>query len=669
MDSEPAISPNTAHLASDAAGSIARYRGLVDQIITGIAEADLTGRFVAVNDRFCEIVGYARAELIGHSSMQEITHPDDLTRNVELFQRLVETGQPFEIEKRYLHKDGSEVWVHNYVSKIDAEGGQRPGSVIAVVADITARKETERQLAERAEFNQDVIDSIAANIAVIDGNGVITAVNLAWRQFAEGNGAPPEDKVGIGASYIDACNPGNVQSLDERAAVAAGIRDVLSGKIDKFAIEYPCHAPTAERWFMVTVSPLRRSGAGAVVVHQDVTERKRAEHALRESEENLHAALEGGGLGTWSWDPRTNLGKRDARVQELFGLSPEDGDGDTDGVFNVILAEDLPKVAKALESAQKRGGTYRAEFRVRLPDGTIRWLAGAGRGRFDEDGTLTAIYGINFDITERKEFQAKLQKANDELEQRVRERTSELAEINNILSNEIEERKALAETRADLLKRLVASQESERLRIARDLHDQLGQQLTALRLALVALRNDASFSTAAKDRLSGLQDIAEQIDSSVTYIASRLRPIELDDLGLVEALNAHANEWSQRFGVPVRFHSNMYGSGRLTGEVETHLYRIAQEALNNTVKHAAATEVSLTLERSENGIVLVIEDNGIGFDVKASREAQSDGHGFGLAGMAERANLIGALLELESKLGSGTTIYVSIPADLATGQL
>ena len=175
----------------------------------------------------------------------------------------------------------------------------------------------------------------------------------------------------------------------------------------------------------------------------------------------------------------------------------------------------------------------------------------------------------------------------------------------------------------------------------------------------MALRTDPELGPEQAARAERLQEIATQIDSSVTFIAGQLRPSALDDLGLQEALKMYALEWSQRFDIPLDYHSNVFAQQRLTPEVETHLYRIAQEALNNVVKHANATEVAVVLEKSETGVTLVIEDNGDGFDPK-TKQTLEPGHGFGLIGMTERSNLIGAHLEIESRAGHGTTIYVRV---------
>jgi signal transduction histidine kinase len=264
------------------------------------------------------------------------------------------------------------------------------------------------------------------------------------------------------------------------------------------------------------------------------------------------------------------------------------------------------------------------------------------------------------DITDRVVAEEKLREARDELEDRVHERTHELAKTNEVLSIEIEERKQLEKARVELVQRIVTAQEEERRRISRDLHDQLGQRLTALRLNLTALRSTVSKDRNGNTLVQRLVEIADTLDSEVSFLSSELRPTALDDLGLEEAVKAYCAEWSGHFNVPIDFHSNFGATTRVDSEVETHFYRIAQEALNNVAKHAKATQVAVMLQKTANGAVLVVEDNGVGFDPATARAAES-GHGLGLIGMRERANLIKGQLEIESELGRGTTIYVKVP--------
>lgn len=187
-----------------------------------------------------------------------------------------------------------------------------------------------------------------------------------------------------------------------------------------------------------------------------------------------------------------------------------------------------------------------------------------------------------------------------------------------------------------------------------------GQRLTALRLNLASLHGEVKGSSELEGRVAKLQDLMAHLDAEIGFLAGQLRPTALDDFGLQEALRIYVGEWSAHANIPLEFHSNLGPEIRLSEDVETHLYRIAKEALNNTAKHADASEVAVILETSESGVVLVIEDNGAGFDTTADIHA-GRGHGLGLVGVSERASLIRGEMEVEFSLGKGTTIYVRVP--------
>ena len=209
--------------------------------------------------------------------------------------------------------------------------------------------------------------------------------------------------------------------------------------------------------------------------------------------------------------------------------------------------------------------------------------------------------------------------------------------------------------------RLVEAQESERLRIARDLHDHLGQRMTALRLQIGGLSQqkiaDADLATAIDD----VQNAASHIDRDIGFLSWELRPTELEDLGLVDALSSFVREWSTQYGIAAEFHTSKFDAeeveNRLSQSAETNLYRIVQEALNNVLKHAEAENVSVLLQQRKDHLVLITEDDGCGFE----REIDVNPRGLGLIGMQERAALLKGDLEIDSERGAGTTVMVRIP--------
>jgi signal transduction histidine kinase len=212
--------------------------------------------------------------------------------------------------------------------------------------------------------------------------------------------------------------------------------------------------------------------------------------------------------------------------------------------------------------------------------------------------------------------------------------------------------------RIRLLRRLVAAQEDERRRIARDLHDDLGQRLTALRLVLEGAARERRDSP---DSINRALEMLADIDRGVDFIAWEVRPAALDQLGLTRVLETYVQEWSRYSGVNAAFHAARE-AGRLPMEVESSIYRIAQEALNNVAKHACATSVNVLLEQRGPILTLVVEDDGVGFPAAVAGETM-----IGLTGMRERAAAVGGTLEIEPTPGGGATVLARIPAN-GTGE-
>jgi PAS domain S-box-containing protein len=305
-----------------------------------------------------------------------------------------------------------------------------------------------------------------------------------------------------------------------------------------------------------------------------------------------------------------------------------------------------------------------------------RWHLRADGSRFFASGVLVPVtpgsdrrgfIKILRDITARKELEDALRDARDTLEARVAARTAELAATNEELRRQIDERLRAEEARRELTRRLVVAQEEERRRISRELHDQTGQHLTAFALSLRALEDAYPPDDGARPLLSRLRAVADELARDLHRMAVDLRPTSLDDLGLVASLAAYVEAWAERSGVRADFHATGFDAGRLPGAAETALYRIVQEALNNTAKHGAAKRVSVLLTRLPDGAArLIVEDDGSGFDADrataSSDEIPVGGRRLGLLGMKERAILLGGTLTVESAPGEGTTVYVRLPA-------
>jgi signal transduction histidine kinase len=206
-----------------------------------------------------------------------------------------------------------------------------------------------------------------------------------------------------------------------------------------------------------------------------------------------------------------------------------------------------------------------------------------------------------------------------------------------------------------------AIQDEERRRIGREIHDSVGQHLTALRLSLDYLCDNASVTPSLSDQIAKARRIAEELDRSLDAMTRQLAPVGLEQFGLAEALHRLVDDWSERFGIPAESRVRDIDSLRLLSGAASHLYRLVQEALHNVVKHARATSVSVTLMSCDGHFVLLIEDDGQGFEVAALTSAATPRRGAGVPNMRERAALAGGTFEIESSPGHGTTIIVRMP--------
>ncbi|WP_422931818.1 ATP-binding protein [Singulisphaera sp. PoT] len=307
---------------------------------------------------------------------------------------------------------------------------------------------------------------------------------------------------------------------------------------------------------------------------------------------------------------------------------------------------------------------------VRFPQGDRGWgtvLVSSSPIRHP-DGSIVAVVAVLYDITARKRSEDALRIAHEELETRVAERTADLAKANESLRAEVIERRLAEQTRNDLLRRLVTVQEEERGRIARELHDQMGQQLTALKLGLEALGPLDDPPVDAPDRLRNLLELTRQLGHDMHRIAWELGPAALEELDLPTALSIYADEWSGLSRVAVQFQCLGEWEGRLSTQAESTLYRVVQEALTNVAKHAHAGRLSLILDRRDNEVLVVVEDDGLGFDAEALNEPSASEKRLGLIGMKQRVDALAGVFQLESVPGGGTTVFARIPLLDATGR-
>jgi len=405
------------------------------------------------------------------------------------------------------------------------------------------------------------------------------------------------------------------------------------------------------------------------VAFENVTERQQAEQALRQSEERFRLLIqEVQEYAIFNLDPLGNIVSWNNGAERVKGYRAEEIIGKHFSAF--YPPEDVAdrKPQKILEEAALRGQSEDEGWRVRK-DGSRFWANVVVTPLRNAKGSLQGFAKVTRDMTERHGKEESLAKAKELLEIRVEQRTTVLARVNHELRTEIAERAhaeeqlraSLDQLRA-LAARLQSVREEERTSIAREIHDELGQACTAIKMDLALISRKA---TKKQTRLLAKVDSATQLVNgmiaTLRRIASELRPRTLDDLGLAAALEGQAQEFEARTGVRCRI-TLPPESVVLDPERSTAIFRIFQESLTNVARHARATGVEARLEREVNQVVLQVRDNGAGFDMGEVKSRKS----LGLVGMHERALLLNGELKVESVPGTGTTLTLRIPLPPST---
>ncbi len=366
---------------------------------------------------------------------------------------------------------------------------------------------------------------------------------------------------------------------------------------------------------------------------------------------NLMAATE---IGTIFVDRELRIKRYTPSAQAIFNLIPSDINRPLTHITHRLDYDNLPQ-----DTVRVRDTLQSIEREARSVDG--RWYFARLLPYRTTEDKIEGVILTFVDFTARRHAEDELQDALDQLEQRVTDRTAELGASNRRLEAEIAERQRAEAARGEVLRQVVTAQEEERRRISRELHDQLGQSLSALRLGLGTLADPTQVQAPHQEMIARLQQIAAQLDEDIDRLALELRPSALDDLGLRAVLQQHLEEWSSRYAISAEFQATGLDGQHLPPESEIVIYRVVQEALTNIFKHAGAQHVSVILERRHDQVRVIVEDDGRGFDLEAVQQSPDLQRKLGLVGMGERVALVGGSFTVESTPGSGTTVFVRIP--------
>ena len=569
-------------------------------------------RLVFVNPGAARLFGASSQEALLGTPPASLFHPDDEPVIRASIERTIEDRAASRVDAVAIRPDGTTMDVEIALAPVDAPADR---AVQLAVWDVTARRSAEAALRESEERLR--LAFAGAQEGVWDWNLRSGAVVYSprWKQMLGYADEEIEPHVGAWERLL---HPEDRVRADELSESLARGAQTYEGE---FRLRHK------DGHFVHVLSrgfPVREQPDGPVVrivgMHLDITDRKRAEAALRESEERLRLAFAGAQEGVWDWNLETGAVVYSTYWKQMLGYGSDEIEPHVRAWERLLHPDDRQRADQLNESLAGGATTYEGEFRLRHKAGHFVHVLSRGFPvRREPGGPVIRIVGTHFDLTERKRAETE-------------------------------------RTRTELLSRLVFAQEDERRRIAREMHDQFGEQLTALSHRIAALKDACRDAPDLAEKVSALERVAEQIDRDVDHLVWELRPTALDDLGLLAALANYLRDWSARVNIAAELHSSGL-TERLASEIETTLYRIAQEAMTNVARHAGASRVDVILQRQQDSVMLVVEDDGVGFDPADTTKGP---HGFGLLGMQERASLVGATIQIESAPGRGTTILVRI---------
>jgi len=569
-----------------------------------------TLRFVDVNLSAIKNYGYSREEFL-YMTLEDIRPAEEIPRLIENIKVHSEISQ---LDRTFRHKkkDGSIINVE--ITSIGLTTERRELRIVMAI-DITeqfkalqALRESESKYRNLTENLNQVVYSVDPqsleatyiNKAVFDIFGYTAEEWLAnpglWEQTIYS-----EDKNDVIAKIMQARESLNNSLIEYRIIKKDGS---LRWIIDRFQWERDEHGKVTALNGIIS----------------DITERKTVETELRMSEERLKFALKQSYTGGWEIDLADRKAFRTPEHAKIFGYDDLNSEWSFDKFIGHVIPEEREYAKNIFLNAIETKTDFRLECRIRRTDGMIRWIWAAGGHQVNIDGTVKKMAGIVKDITESKEAEQQLR---------------------------------------TLMTRLIESEEQMRKVASHQLHDEVGQNLTALSINLnyllsqIAAGDTKKLSDRLSDSISILNDTMDQIRS----IMVELRPSILDDYGLCAALKWNLNLFKERTGINIIFEGKELDY-RLPVNVEYSVFRVAQEALHNITKHADAKNVKVVLTEENKKTVLLISDDGRGFDTNEKRAGELI-H-FGILTMAERIKLIGGNLEITSTPGKGTTIKIEV---------
>ncbi|MGE5228321.1 MAG: PAS domain S-box protein [Deltaproteobacteria bacterium] len=577
-----------------------RYRIMIETAGEGITFMRPDGTYFFVNQRMADMLGYSVEDIVGRSAA-DFTFDDGQAATLDMLAQLP-NGQ-VSGESRFRRRDGSELW-SNYSATPVFDAADRHVANFGMYTDITERRHAEDALRESEERFRTLADNAPLLIWVMDADGGLRFINRAYREFF---GVTEEQVRGRGWHIL--LHPDDQERYVDGVLTATRERRPFRGEARVR------NASGEWRWIDSHGMPrFSDSGTflGMVGSSPDITDRKRAEEALRDSQRRLQIATAAADLGIYDWDLRTGMGEWDARVRAIFGVGPEEP-----LTLETFLArlhpDDRARAQAEVEAALDPSGDghYHSTYRVLgAKDESVRWVQSTGWAVVDQ-GSVVRLVGSAQDITARVQAEQAL-------------RTGEALQ----------------------------AAAAERTRLARDLHDSVTQALFAASLKAEALSSSPGMvSPAGMSTAEEVSRLSRGALAQMRTMLLELRGDPIEDVPIEELLRNVVDAAQSRTSTEITL--KVRGGAQLPNETHVAVYRIAQEALNNVARHAKATSARVELDADVGRVRLTVEDDGRGFDPTMVGPTN-----LGLKSMRERAREADARFSLVTEPDRGTLVVV-----------
>ncbi|HYF29616.1 MAG TPA: PAS domain S-box protein [Chitinophagaceae bacterium] len=585
-----------------------RYRSVMERITDGFIALDSNWRYVYINEKIGQMIRRDPQSLIGKVVWEEF--PDAVGSDTY---KAFATAMA---EQRYMHNVDYyaplDLWQENHIYP-------SPDGISVFIRDITEKKRAELALQAARDRLYFHIDN--SPLGFIEWDQDLNIKSLSKRAEEIFGWTEQEildlQKKGVRQIYED--DIGRLSRLSKY---------MLAGEIQKSNVQHRNYTKDGGFIWCEWFNSILKERDGRITIMslvQDITERKRAGESLRQSELRLNEAQAIAHISSWEIDLVHNIHYWSDEFFRILGIDKADSLPSAELFLSFIHPDDKDYVAKKMRATFENPGADQMHFCFVRTDGTVRHGYSEWKTERDEKGKPMRLYGILQDITERKRAELELKQTNEQL---------------HSLSGHLQD-----------------IREEERIHIAREIHDELGQQLTGLKMDMHWLNKKLNTDDKeVQEKIKSIIGLIDETVKSVRRISSSLRPSMLDDLGLIAALEWHSEEVENRSEIKVNFTTDIQ-EPELPVAMATGIFRIYQEVLTNAVRHSNAHVITSSLRLQDDCLVLAVKDDGIGMDQSLVKTKKT----LGLVGIKERTFLMGGKFDLFSEPGKGTEIRISIP--------